>query len=868
MTILQRAGRAGRWATAAWLICGAAALGETLTLKNGMLLEGSFSPISSVGADPLNQNAAVQQIVVVDNQLTRAFVGTNQVAQINPAVAISMERIKIPQKVAVAGSVIGGVGSIRVDLFDQWGRRRCAMTSTQGTVELVQGITEITPKWTKVEAIQGTKSYVWTMRIATSSVPREQLSKILLNVIDPTNSEQRLRVVRLYLQSERYQDARLELEQLLKDFPALAHLQEQVKELHRLSAQRLLKEIDLRLDAGQFGLGIAMLEQFPAEGVPGEMLLKARGMRDEHAAFTKQGERALALLTQHMAALEDDLVRQDLQPLIAEIRRELGVNTLDRMADYLRLADDPALKTEQKLSLAVSGWLLGSGAGIDNLSVSRSLTQARNFVRQYLNSTQKPDRDQILADLNGVESATPKYVAKLIAHMRPPLEAVPAAATDINAAPPAAVPGGAPTKPTGALPAAPEPAKKAGDDAPADSCAPASSNAKTPPAAAAPTVPATNSTPATTAQPSAGAAKAAEIPGFFEFTTPGLSEDPQIKYFVQLPPDYDSFRRYPCVVTLNGMPALNGAVTTPEQQIDWWAGEYVPAAQTRYDQATRHGYIVIAPRWAREHQRKYEYTAREHAAVLRSLRDAQKRFSIDTDRVFLSGHSMGGDAAWDIGLAHPDLWAGVMPIVATADKYVTRYWENGKYVSFYFVCGEKDGNKLALNATDWDRYLKKLGYDTVIVQYQGRGHEHFHDEIQNLFAWMNLHKRNFFPREFDTASLRPWDNFFWWVETEKPKDTTVILPAEWGPGSKSAKQATPAEIKAKRLEPNGVTVTAGAHGKVTVWLAPEIVNFDAKVDVRINKRAFSNVQPTVATILEDVRTRGDRQHPFWANVEN
>ena len=52
------------------------------------------------------------------------------------------------------------------------------------------------------------------------------------------------------------------------------------------------------------------------------------------------------------------------------------------------------------------------------------------------------------------------------------------------------------------------------------------------------------------------------------------------------------------------------------------------------------------------------------------LRDACKRFSIDIDRVFLSGHSMGGDAAWDIGLAHPDLWAGVIPIVAAADKYV------------------------------------------------------------------------------------------------------------------------------------------------------------------------------------------------------
>ena len=27
------------------------------------------------------------------------------------------------------------------------------------------------------------------------------------------------------------------------------------------------------------------------------------------------------------------------------------------------------------------------------------------------------------------------------------------------------------------------------------------------------------------------------------------------------------------------------------------------------------------------------------------------------------------------------------------------------------------------------------------------------------------------------------------------------------------------------------------------------------------------IRPDLATLLEDVRTRGDRQHPFWARVE-
>ncbi len=127
----------------------------------------------------------------------------------------------------------------------------------------------------------------------------------------------------------------------------------------------------------------------------------------------------------------------------------------------------------------------------------------------------------------------------------------------------------------------------------------------------------------------------------------------------------------------------------------------------RFGQATRQGYIVIAPAWTKPHQNQYEYSAREHAAVLGALRDAVRRFSIDTDRVFLSGHSMGGDAAWDIGLAHPDLWAGVIPIVATAGKFVNLYWPNAEKLSFYFVSGELDGNKTVTNAPQWERYFSR-----------------------------------------------------------------------------------------------------------------------------------------------------------------
>ena len=56
--------------------------------------------------------------------------------------------------------------------------------------------------------------------------------------------------------------------------------------------------------------------------------------------------------------------------------------------------------------------------------------------------------------------------------------------------------------------------------------------------------------------------------------------------------------------------------------------------------------------------------------------------------------------------------------------------------------------------------------------------------------------------------------------------------------------------------------------KVTVWLSPELVTFDNTLKVMLNRREQKNVQPSAAVLLEDVRTRGDRQHPFWAKAGN
>jgi len=753
-------------------ICGVA------NLKNGLQIEGRMGKIARIGESPdkVTGSTGVTKIVLFDDDLRRVFVSSNQIASVAESEPVTHERIRIRQRVAQGPQTIGGVGPIiRITPFDEWGRRIFTMNTARGSIDVVQGITLITPTYCKVEGLLGgTNSYKWSSRIRTSSIPRQTLSKILMNQIDPKNPDDRLRIVRLYIQAERDKDAQLEVASIIKDFPDIEGMDRLVKELRQSHARRLIKELRTRAKAGQHGLAINMAKNFPVKGVADETLLSVQEILGEFNEQASLGQKTLDLFDKLVVAINDEALKARIKPIREEIGEEIDFDTLNRFASFLRLGEDESLTEQQRLSLAVSGWLLGNGDALENLAVSLDVYTVRNLVRDYLQATRVHERDAILDQLKTLEGSSPSFIAKIVAHMKPPKQ--------------------------------------------------------------------------TQAEPIS--------PGMYKLSTPGLAGEPDFEYFIQLPPEYNPYRRYSCIVT------LNGAGTTPEQQVDWWAGAYNENIKTRTGQATRRGYVVIAPIWTKAHQKKYKYSAREHAAVLYSLRDACQRISIDTDRVFLSGHSMGGDAAWDIGLAHPDLWAGVVPIVATADKYVSRYYENARNAfPMYFVAGELDGDRMQRNKMDLNRYLRYAGYDTIIAEYIGRGHEHFHDEIQELFRWMDLQERDFYPKEFHAVSMRPWDNFFWWVELNDFPDATQVLPLEW------PKRAKEAETDASAGENNSLSIRTAASS-VTVWLSPEIVDFDERIRITgtgIRSKAHE-IQPSVQTRLEAVRSRGDRQNPFWAKV--
>src|SRR5690606_38883246 len=103
---------------------------------------------------------------------------------------------------------------------------------------------------------------------------------------------------------------------------------------------------------------------------------------------------------------------------------------------------------------------------------------------------------------------------------------------------------------------------------------------------------------------------------------------------------------------------------------------------------------------------------------------------------------------------------------------------NAKYLPIYAVFGEKDGTSMRDNNINLTRYIAR-GYDTTVIEYQGRGHEAFNDEIQNLFDWMSRRTRDFYPKTFECTTMRRWDNYFWFVEIDELPPAAMLEPNEW-----------------------------------------------------------------------------------------
>jgi pimeloyl-ACP methyl ester carboxylesterase len=778
------------------------------TLRDGRVIEGKMAQLSRVDERTGTPDVISRPIVVVDDGLRYVYLAKPQIRVVNEEQTAQPPTFKTGQRSNYDGKeyFIPGTYSNTVP-FDKFGRRLLPIRHIKGIEHAEQAIVELTPYYVSVTSLRGNNEPLnWNMRIATNAIPREQITSIVMNTVDPKNFEERIKLVRFYHGGGLYDSADTELESVMLEWKEEPDVQQRLRSMslyiRQDKYQQLLDEFEFRWKNGQYQLArkyIAELEQDPQ--LPERLLERVQRNLREYDENDQQCQEIVATFKKLYEQLPETEKNDKILNIIAEIEQELNYVTKERLNTFHLYGSNPQLSADEKLAIGITGWYAGAGADNSRLALALAFPETEQLIIDYLRSGQDYLlRQRIIEQLKNLETSRPDLIAGILATMKPPFSNLP----------------------------------------PEDS----------------------------------------NVPGYYRFTipnplaaagVPGSPRTTEIRYTVQLPPEYNPHLRYPMVVSLNGS-------RPPDAQIDWWAGPWQDGM--RKGHATRHGYIVLAPEWNPTGLSDYDFSVHSHAAVLGAVKDAFRRFSVNTDKVFISGHGIGGTAAWDIALAHPDLWAGAIPFNAVASKYIEKYQSAVRHVPLYLVWGEMEGEglgtrrKWTVNAPTLNRYFltQERPGDVTAVRYIGRGLESFYEEILHVLEWMKLRQRSVAPFEFAAETLRPWDSFFWWVEMPNlnvDSSRNMVDPIDF-PAKGSV---TPVNVQSKLYRAtNTVSVTTRPRvAHVQIFLTPDIIDFRAKAAVKVNDKNYlppnGMIEPNIEVMLEDVRTRCDRLHPYWALFE-
>jgi pimeloyl-ACP methyl ester carboxylesterase len=194
------------------------------------------------------------------------------------------------------------------------------------------------------------------------------------------------------------------------------------------------------------------------------------------------------------------------------------------------------------------------------------------------------------------------------------------------------------------------------------------------------------------------------------------------RYMVYVPEGYDGTKTFPVVLFLHGAGERGDDGITPAQ---------VGIGPAILGRAGGIPAVVVFP----QARRTWSAGSPDGAAALQALDEVMREYKVDPKRVILTGLSMGGMGSWDIGTAHPERFAAVVPICGSGDRASA---DRLKGLPVWVFCGDADRDETVLNLRSMVETLRQNGGAARLTEYRGVGHNSW-DRAYNspeLFDWM------------------------------------------------------------------------------------------------------------------------------------
>ncbi|HEY6403028.1 MAG TPA: alpha/beta fold hydrolase [Blastocatellia bacterium] len=194
-----------------------------------------------------------------------------------------------------------------------------------------------------------------------------------------------------------------------------------------------------------------------------------------------------------------------------------------------------------------------------------------------------------------------------------------------------------------------------------------------------------------------------------------------------IPTNYDGKKKWPMIVALHGMGGDENSFFAGYDN-----GSIRRAAEER-------GYIVVCPKGRGPYSMYLAYAERD---VIDVIKEMKRAFSIDDDRVYLMGHSMGGYGSWSIAVNNPDIFAAIAPISGGGTLFSTPKLKAISHIPWRVVHGDNDPTVPVEESRKMVKAGKELGVEIKYIEVPGGNHSDVVvPAFKVIFDWFDAHKR-------------------------------------------------------------------------------------------------------------------------------